>query len=182
MTTLTYPSFKYSPEDQQTILERLQKDYAAYNISFVTEKPASDNCTSTLSFNGNDKSSITINIDAITRETLGTNILFGRSNGIDFRNNVKNDFAFVDANFWTFLAQFLTESSFSKLTGIAIEESTTLEQAVRIASINQVCLTSSLLRPDERRKPQQISFSFLAVRQHWGTRTWPQSWPPPCKS
>ena len=138
--TLRFPSYIYSDVDKDEILQRLRDDHMGYSVKFVTELPESFECASVLSFNGNEGSSIELDYDIVRERITNISILFGRAQSIDFLNKITSDFAFIDANFWTFYAQFASdpESSFERLTGIPIDESTTLSEAVRMATINQV--------------------------------------------
>ena len=138
----TYPSYVYTPEDQAKILDRLEKDFEGFNIEFVLNKPPASmrHCTSILAINGNSQPGI-IKYER-GRGRFGFSVLFGQAQHIDFLNLVEDDFAFIDANLWTFLAANVSPSSFALLSGIP--ETTPMPEAVRIATINQVHMSYSL--------------------------------------
>jgi|GEM_PF-2662261 len=95
----------YTEGERAEITERIRRDYADFNFKIVRTQPAVGDFT-TIFFGQNDApldcsqgSNITIT------PTGGVSILFGQAEGIDFRNQNKNDNAFADASFWEFLAQ-----------------------------------------------------------------------------
>lgn len=128
------PDYLYSQADRDEIQARLEADYAPYNYEFTQTVPAND--FTTLTFGEND------NFNIIVFEVLpgrfAFSILFGRASNIDFRNDDRADFAFIDGSFWTFLSLVFPGAlePFSGLSGNPAD-------VVRTATVNQSANTGS---------------------------------------
>ncbi|MGM0658048.1 MAG: hypothetical protein ACQET0_05685 [Pseudomonadota bacterium] len=148
--TITLPDYVYTQEDRDTIISRLEADYAPYNITFVTDEPTSGDYV-TLQFNSNDDPG---------NGTAGIipdgGILFGSAGEIDFGNDNRSIVAINDANLWPALNAldpfigappgFLLEVN----TGIDVAgvlsdgpDAVSLDEATRIAVINQSANTGA---------------------------------------
>ena len=123
----TFLSHAYTQEERNAVQARLESDYAAFNIDFTQVEPDAGPYT-TLSFGCGVPNCMSINASG------GISILFGRADNIDNLNTVRSDNAFIDPNFWEFLAQF-NPGFFYALTGIS--PSGNLEADVSIAVVNQ---------------------------------------------
>ena len=114
----------YTPEERDEIQARIEADYEKFNFEFVQSPPPAGTDFTTIAFGQNDapedcSQGSNISITA----TGGVSILFGQAEGIDFRNQNRNDNAFADASFWEFLAQFdPTGGTFSALSGLNLAD------------------------------------------------------------
>ena len=135
----------YTEHERQTITARIRQDYADFDYTFVTERPASGEY-STLSIGQNDAphdcsqgSNIRVN-----PSSGGFSILFGRASGIDFLNRNKSDNAFADASFWQFAAQLDPSGGFFEaVSGLTVADFGSLEAAVAEAVVNQSANTGA---------------------------------------
>lgn len=101
-----FNDYVYTQEDRDAIQARIEADYADFDYIFTQKEPVTGDFT-TLSFGLNDAPldcSAGSNIQLTPQGFLS--ILFGQAENIDFRNQSKNDNAFIDASLWAFLAQF----------------------------------------------------------------------------
>ena len=126
----------YTKEERKAILKRIGLDLAAdFNYIITDEEPTSGDYT-TLFIGQNDApvsedglfclgpSNITIS------PTGGLSILFGRAEGIDFRNQNRDDNAFADASLWEFLIQLdqanaeagFPTNNFENLSGVSPDD------------------------------------------------------------
>jgi hypothetical protein len=143
---LTFNSYTFSDEDKQFILERLQADYDGFKLDFVLDKPSGCDY-STLSFSTPSSVNffgvpgISILFFIIPGDIVFLEVFFGQADQIDFRNKDQTDSAFIQANVWTAITQFFLGNpagAFSFFSGIAVDQDTSLEEAVKIATLNQV--------------------------------------------
>lgn len=115
----TLPAHDFTQSERDTIEARLEADYAGFNVEFTQILPAEGEF-STLFFGCfAEPACISLN-----PSTGSLSILFGRADLIDFRNDLRDDTAFVDVNFWEFLAQ-LFPGAFERLSGLPLSELST---------------------------------------------------------
>ncbi len=123
----SFASHFYTQAERDAVQARLASDYAAFNIDFTQTAPASGDYT-TLSFGCGIANCMSVNA------SFGISILFGRADNIDNLNTDRSDNAFIDPNFWEFLAQF-NPGLFYALAGVA--PSGDLKSDVSLAVVNQ---------------------------------------------
>ncbi|WP_298636292.1 hypothetical protein [uncultured Umboniibacter sp.] len=127
-----FPSYEFSATERDEIQRRLEADYSGFDISFTQSVPEEGEF-STLNFECEDQ----ICID------FTSGILFGRAQGIDIGNQVRNDSAFVDANLWSVFAQLDPSGSFlTSLSGIPVENGD-VAAALSTATVNQASNTAA---------------------------------------
>ena len=129
----------YTPEERKTILARIRNDYSQYKFKITDKRPESGEFT-TLFLGQNDAPVIEVpetgqlfcpaGSNITTFPGGGLSILFGRAEGIDFRNQNRDDNAFADGSFWEFLAQLDAQNAeagfptnnFEALSGVSPDD------------------------------------------------------------
>ncbi len=137
---LTFNDYIYTQEDKDLIQQRLEADYDEYDYEFTQVQPTSGEY-STLTYGDNDAGNITLDID-----TGGINILFGRADNIDFRNDDRDDNAFIDASLWRFLADLDRangSNNLGNLSGIEVTSPADIDAVEQLAVQNQSSNTGS---------------------------------------
>lgn len=130
-TPTLFNAHVFTAEERAAVQQRLQRDYAAFNVRFTQQVPAFGDFT-TLSFRCLSEPCITVT------PAGGVSILFGRADNIDFLNSNQADNAFADVNFWEFLVQFDPSGGiFSAFTTLPVDADNPLEQQLSTAIVNQ---------------------------------------------
>jgi hypothetical protein len=107
--------YDYSPAEKAQILTRLRADFNGFAVEFVTTEPDTGSYT-ILEINANTF------LEVITDDDLNilaySAILFGEADGIDFLNQITNDSASVDANFWALLVELGDDNFLYSFSGL----------------------------------------------------------------
>lgn len=148
---LTLNDYFYTEEDKSIVRERLEADYAPYNIEFVFEEPTEGDYV-TLQFNSNDNPCMgTAGVCG-----PGQGILFGSAGEIDFGNDNRSIVAINDANLWPYLnaadiqlgrpeGTFIEGNALIDVIGVGADgpDAVTPLEAARIAVLNQTANTGA---------------------------------------
>lgn len=148
---LTLNDYFYTEEDKSIVKERLEADYAPYNIDFVLEEPTEGDFV-TLQFNSNDDPCMgTAGVCG-----PGQGILFGSAGEIDFGNDNRSIVAINDANLWPYLnavdvqfgrpeGTFIEDNALIDVIGARTDgpDAVTPAEAARIAVLNQTANTGA---------------------------------------
>jgi choice-of-anchor A domain-containing protein len=139
-----FQDYVYSQAERDAIQALIASDYEQFNYTLTQKAPTQGEYT-TIYMGQNDApldcsegSNITVTA------TGGVSILFGRAEAIDFLNKNKNDNAFADASFWTFLVQLGGTSLFESFSGISVTDfDGDLSAALSYAVVNQSANTGA---------------------------------------
>lgn len=104
----------YTQAERDAIQALLEADYADVAVEFTQTEPVTGEFT-TLAFNDNDDPNTGPGL-SLTAGGACCSIGFGLADNIDFGNDDRSDNAGIDANFWTFIAQYV--SSFGIADGV----------------------------------------------------------------
>lgn len=152
--TRDYDAYSYDTEEEIRILERLTEAYKGFNVRFTIDSPniaspASGDETieySTILFNAEK---LTTELKIIDREITEASIGFGMADGtgavgVDFLNTIRDDMAYVNANFWKLLVEIDSEGRLlSAASGIPIRNTSERDQVLSDVIVGQSANTGA---------------------------------------